>query len=187
MCNLLAAGLILTVASTAFTYYETDQTTKATNANNQRAADEGAALAAESFKQQAGQVRLKDQQSAEAASQELTQNAKKAAEARATARVSSGEAGVSGVSVDNLISDYYSQEGTYRDSVNTNLKWDQAQSNQDLMGLRSGALDRSIGSRRPMLNAPSYLAAGIQTAGAGLDTYNRYRYTSSTSSGRTTG
>lgn len=187
MCTFAAAGLVLALASTAYTVYDQDQNTKNQNNINQRAQDEGAALAAESFKQQAGQVRLKDQQQAAAASQELSQSAKKASEARATARVSAGESGAAGVSVDNLIADYYSQEAGYKDSVEQNLEWDQNQSTQDLLGLRAGAVGQAIGSRRPMLNRPSYLAAGISGAGQALDTYNRYRYTPSTSSGHTTG
>jgi hypothetical protein len=184
MCTIAAAGLVLALASTAYTTYDADQKTKAQNNINQKAADEGAALAEASFKQQAGQVRLRDQQEANAASQEQVANTKRAAAARATERVSAGESGASGVSVDNLISDFYRQEAGYKDAVTQNLEMSQAQSTQDLLGLRAGATDRAIASRRPMLERPSYLAAGIQMAGQGLDTYNRYRYTSATPSGR---
>lgn len=178
MCYFAAAALAITLATTAYTYYEQSENTKNQNHINQRAADEGAALASASFKQQAGQVRLKDQQAAAAASQELSQNAKKASEARATAHVSAGESGAAGVSVDNLIADFYRQEGSYKDSVTQNLEWDQAQSNQDLLGLRSGAIDRTIAARRPNINAPSYLAAGLQMAGQTTDAYTRYKYDS---------
>jgi hypothetical protein len=190
MCSygaVAVAGLVLAVATTAYTTYDTDQTVKAQNHINQQAADEGAALANESFKQQAGQARLKDAQEAEAASQEKFQSAKAAAQARETERVSSGEAGVSGVSVDNLIADFYRQEASYSGAINRNLDLGQGQTDQELQGLRSGALDRAIALKRPTLQRPSYLAAGVTATGQALDTYSRYRYTDSTSSGRTQG
>jgi len=187
MCTLAAAGLVLALGTTAYTVYSTDQNVQEQNRINQRAADEGAALAAETFKQQAGQVRLRDQQNASAAAQELLENSKKAAQARATARVSAGEAGAAGLSVDALIQDFYRQEAGYSDAVKQNLEMDQAQSTAELLGLRAGAVDRTIATRRAPLERPSYLAAGIQMAGQGLDAYNRYRYTTATPSGRTTG
>lgn len=187
MCSIAAAGLIIALGSTAIAYYEQDENVKAQNKITRQTAAEGAELAAESFRQQAKQVRQKDQQSAIAATQELTQSAKQAAEARATARVSAGEAGASGVSVDNLIADYYRQEAGYKNSVETNLAWEQSQSNMELEGIRSNSISQVVASRRPMVNRPSYLAAGLTGAGQSLDAYNRYRYTSSTSTGRTTG
>lgn len=190
MCSYAAvavATLVIGVATTAYTYYDTDQNVKAQNRINQAQAEEGAALAAESFKQQAGAVRLRESEEAEAATLEKFENRKQAAQARATARVSSGEAGVSGVSVDQLIQDFHRQELNFETGTNRNLELANSQSEQDLKGLRSGAIDRVIGTRRAPTQRPSYLAAGLDVANQSLSTYQRYRYTSSTPSGRTGG
>lgn len=170
------AGLLLAAGSTAYSVSEQNKTVKAQNKINQQAADEGAALAAEAFKQQAGQVRLRDEQLAQAAAQEKADNAKRAAEARETARVSSGEAGVSGVSVDQLIADYNRQEAGFDEALSQNLDFDLAQSEEELKGLRSGAFDRAIASKRPMLQRPSYLAAGLSVANSAVSSYDTYKY-----------
>ncbi len=185
MCEMMTiatvAGLVIAAGSTAYTYYENDKAVEAQNEFNEKQAQEGAALANEAFKNQANQVNLRTQQEREAAAQELTLNAKKAAEARATARVSAGEAGVSGVSVDHLIMDYQRQELEYASAVNRNQQMGEAQSQEELKGFRSGALDRALAFQRPTINRPSYLAAGADIANQGLATYSRYRYLQSTS------
>lgn len=53
-------------------------------------------------------------------SQDLTENSIKAAEARASAAVASGEAGVAGISIDNLLGDFARKEAVYKDSVRQN-------------------------------------------------------------------
>lgn len=182
MCNPVAVaviGLAFSAAATGYSVYEGNQTTRAQNRINQQAADEGAALASESFKQQANQARLRDAQEAESTAQERFLNSRKAAEARETTRVSSGEAGVAGVSVDNLLADYYRQESEYNSGLNRNLEFTQQQTTEDLKGLRAGAIDRAIGSRRPMIQAPSYLAAGLQVGANALGTYDNYKYRTS--------
>lgn len=72
---------------------------------------------------EAERTRLSQQQSAERIQEafqneerarELQQASAKAQAARATATVSAQEAGVSGLSVDNLLNDYYRQEAVYR-------------------------------------------------------------------------
>jgi hypothetical protein len=170
------AGLIIGAATTTYSTIEQDKTVKAQNRINQQAADEGAALASEAFKDQANSARLRDSQEAEAAAKDKFENSKAAAQARETARVSAGEAGVSGVSVDNLIADYYKQELGYTDAVNRNLEFSQDQTTSELKGLRSGAIDRSIASKRPLINRPSYLAAGASIANNALSSYDTYKY-----------
>ncbi|MFR0657054.1 hypothetical protein SB719_21145, partial [Pantoea sp. SIMBA_079] len=58
-------------------------------------------------------TQLRMQQEQKAASQELQKSQTEAAQARATAETAAGEAGVSGLSVDSLIADYYNQEGQF--------------------------------------------------------------------------
>lgn len=62
-------------------------------------------------------MRMREQQENVAAAQRIQVAAQKAEEARATARVSAGEAGVAGLSVDALINDLSREEAQYRFSV----------------------------------------------------------------------
>lgn len=184
---MITIATALQLGAVAYQTYEQDQTVKAQNKFNEQQAQEGAALANASFKNQSDLARQRESQEAEAASAEKEQNAKTAAEARATARVSAGEAGVAGVSVDSLINDFYRQEAGYSESVDRNLQLTSQQSEEELKGMRTGALDRALSYRAPVLRRPSYLAAGVDMANTGLSTYNRYRYTTATSSGTTRG
>ncbi len=177
MCDAVAiAGLVIAAASTTYSVSEQNQTVKAQNKINQAAADEGAALAAEAFKDQAGQARLADAEAAEAAAKDKFNNSRRAAEARETVRVSAGEAGVAGVSVDSLIADFYGQEAEYGGSVDRNLQLDASQTEMNLKGLRAGAIDRTIASRRAKINKPSFAAAGLQIANQGIGAYDNYKY-----------
>ena len=178
MCEPITIATALAVATTAFTVYSEDQKVDAQNKFNKQTAQEGSRLANESFITQAGLARERDAQNTEAASQDLTESAKKAAQARATERVSAGEAGVAGVSVDALINDFYRQEGTYSDSVAHNNELSSAQTGAELLGFRSTALDRSLSLRRPNEARPSYLAAGLTAGGQVANGYMRYRYPS---------
>ena len=62
-------------------------------------------------------MRIQQGQEQVAAAQRLSESARKATEARATARVSAGEAGVAGLSVDALINDLTRQEAEYSFNV----------------------------------------------------------------------
>lgn len=188
MCEPVAiAGLGLALASTAYTTYETDQNVKAQNRFNQKAADEGSKLAQESFASQSAAMRLRQSQEAAAAHQAIFENDKKAAEARATAKVSAAEAGVSGVSVNNLIGDFYRQQGNYNASVGSNLDMTNDQLDSQIAGLRSGAVDRTFSLQQPAINRPSYLAAGLAFSNQALGVYDRYRYHGYTGTGATGG
>lgn len=187
MCEMITIATALQMGYIAYTTYEQDQNVKAQNKFNEQQSQEGAALANASFKNQSNLARLREGQEAEAAAGDKEESAKKAAEARATARVSAGEAGVAGVSVDSLINDFYRQEGGYAESVDRNLELTTDQSEEELKGMRTGALDRALSYRQPVQRRPSYLAAGIDMGNQGLSVYNRYRYTTATSSGTTRG
>jgi hypothetical protein len=171
------------IATTAYTAYETDQNVQAQNKNAKQTAKEGSKLARASFINQTNLANLRSTQESEAASTELTANAKDAAKARATARVSAGEAGVSGVSVDALINDFYDQEAGYSEGVKRNLQLGREQTQADLMGMRSNAQDRSLSLRQPLQARPSYFATGLNIAGQGAQGYMRYKYSNTNQAG----
>ena len=67
--------------------------------------------------------RLRERQEKVAAAQRIQQSTTKAREARATARVSAGEAGVAGLSVDALINDLTRKEGEFNFSIQQQLQF----------------------------------------------------------------
>ncbi len=65
------------------------------------------------YLQEVSSMRVQQGQEQVAAAQRINESAKKAREARATARVSAGEAGGAGLSVDALINDLTREEAEY--------------------------------------------------------------------------
>jgi hypothetical protein len=128
-------------------------------------------LAQESYLQQAQQVNVRQQQEEEKSSQELQSVQIEALQARARARVASGEAGVSGLSVDNLIADFYRQEDFYKQGVMRNVEMSRQQSKEDIKGLRAEAQGR-VQSIQPYLPEPvarpSLLGAALQIGTSAL-------------------
>jgi hypothetical protein len=131
-------------------------------------------LAQEAYIQQSQQINLRQQQEEEKASQETQSAQIEAMQARARARVASGEAGVSGLSVDNLIADFYRQEDVYKQSVQRNVEFSRQQSQEDIKGLRSQAEGRyqAIQPYLPEpIARPSFLGTALQIgANAALQT-----------------
>lgn len=133
-------------------------------------------LANESYLQQASQLRLRQQQEDEKASQDIQQTQKEAAQARARARVATGEAGVSGLSVDGLLSDFYRQEDVFRESVRRNREIGSLQTTEDIKGFRAQAEGR-IASIRPYIPEPvvrpNFLGTALEI---GVNTFNKGAY-----------
>jgi hypothetical protein len=150
-------------------------------ARNQEIQD-NMALANESFLQQSQQLHLRDQQEDESASQDIQKVQIEAAKARATARVAAGEAGVSGLSVDSLLADFYRQEDVFRESVRRNRQLGRLQTKEDIKGLRAQAQGR-VASVRPYtpepIVRPNFLGTGLQiltdTAIRGSSLADRFR------------
>lgn len=122
-------------------------------------------LAQEAYLQQSQQVNLRQQQEEEKASTEIQSAQIEAMQARARARVASGEAGVTGLSVDSLIADFYRQEDFYRQGVQRNVEMSRQQSQEDIKGLRAQAQGRyqEIQPYLPEpIARPSFLGTALQ-------------------------
>jgi hypothetical protein len=172
MCYVAAVPVITLLLTAATTAYTIDQQNKNVKAQN-KAMDIAEESAKESFRQQASTVNLRLQQEQEAATNAKIENAKRAAEARGTARASAGQAGVAGFSVDNLLADFYRQEAQYRSVTDTNLGYVQEQSRRDMAGLKAGTqsqINRLV--REPI---PGYLGAGLRIGAAGVGAYDDYK------------
>jgi len=138
----------------------------------QQAAYQAQAAAAERqrFMQEQTSLRMRQAQEQEAVGRELEQVSKKSQEALARARVSAGEAGVAGASVQALMDDYTRQEAGYRAAL---LR------QQELGGVATGlgieqagfaTQQRQIGINRPV-NRPSFLTSALSTATSAVGAY----------------
>jgi hypothetical protein len=139
----------------------------------QQAAYQAQAAAAERqrFQQEQTSMRMRQAQEQEAVGRELEQVSKKSQAALARARVSAGEAGVAGASVQALMDDYMRQEAGYRAAT---LRQQELGGISTAMGLEQAGFatqQRQIGINQP-IDRPSALGALLQ---AGQQAVSGYR------------
>ena len=167
MCLPLAAiGAIAGVASAGAGYIGQRQQAKA------QAAYQAQSAAAERQRalQEQSSIRMQQAQQQEATARELEQVSRKSREALGRARVSAGEAGVSGVSVQALMDDYTRQEAGYRAAT---LRQQELTGVGTQLGLEQAGLasqQRLIGIQQP-ISRPSLLVSGLQAVSGGLSGY----------------
>ena len=134
-----------------------------------------------------GQRQLQDSAKA---SQDIQQESTAALKAKATAQVSVGEAGVEGLSVDQLMEDFDRQEGQYRDSVTNNREMSAAQSQMNMTAMQAQAQGQ-IASIRPYVPSPvvqpSFLTPLLQIGGSSLETWDKYTVPETDNQGNRTG
>lgn len=129
---------------------------------NARAANE-AAVAAYSNQQ------IEMNQKLASADQDVMERRIQALKARGTARDAAGAAGVTGLSVDALINDYYGAEGRGVDSVVTNYDIERQNIISQMEATQHQTTARINSVQR--VEPPSFLGAAIRIAGAGLSGY----------------
>ncbi len=114
-------------------------------------------------------------QEAKAASADLQDLNREALQARSTARMAAGEAGVTGLSVDALIADYYGQEGRQERTLSNNYQMNADYLRGEMEGIQSQAEGRinSVDQGQK----PSFAGAAIRILGGGLDAYGGYQRT----------
>jgi hypothetical protein len=136
------------------------------------------ALALQAYQHKVAQEQMLQRQADASATQALEDSAVQAAQAKATARVSAGEAGVAGVSLEQLLADFDRQEALYRHSVQTQRGWELDQSAVNMEGYRQEAQSR-IASVAPYVAAPvqmpSMLATGLQIGSSAFGAYDNYQ------------
>jgi hypothetical protein len=116
MCEPTTILAIASVASTVASVSAQQQAASAQTAANQRQYDNTMKARAANL----NQTNLMQQQEREAGSQQLEQNNMAARAAKSTATVSAGESGISGLSVDALLSDLGTKQNRFNSSVVTN-------------------------------------------------------------------
>jgi len=163
MQTLIGASVVSGFASPLVGYMGQRQQAK------QQAAYQAQAAAAERqrFMQEQTSLRMRQAQEQEAVGRELEQVSKKSQEALSRARVSAGEAGVAGASVQALMDDYVRQEAGYRAAT---LRQQELGGVATGLGLEQAGFatqQRQIGINRPIAR-PSFLTAGLQSLSGGL-------------------
>lgn len=166
MCDPATIGAIVGVASAGAGYAGQRQQAKA------QAAYQAQSAAAERQRalQEQSSIRMQQAQQQEATARELEQVSRKSQEALARARVSAGEAGVAGASVQALMDDYTRQEAGYRAAT---LRQQELRGVGTQLGLEQAGLasqQRLIGIQQP-INRPSLLVSGLQAVSGGLSGY----------------
>lgn len=177
-------GVVIAAASAGWGLYQQSQQTKAQNKYQDAMADQrdqqiedNYALSVSSANAQYRQLQERQQQETDAAAQKIQEGNIQGAKAVSTARVAAGEAGVSGLSVNNLLNDFMAQEARYRNSVSTNLGYANSQLEAQKQGIHAEATGRAQ-SIQPYIKEPvakpDYVGAALRVGGAATSAYSGY-------------
>ena len=131
---------------------------------------QAAAAERKRFQQEQTSMRMRQAQEQEAVGRELEQVSRKSQAALARARVSAGEAGVAGASVQALMDDYMRQEAGYRSA---SLRQQELGGISTGLGLEQAGFatqQRQIGLSQP-IEQPSFLSGALSTVRGGLEGY----------------
>ena len=122
------------------------------------------------FLQEQTSLRMRQAQEQEAVGRELEQVSRKSQAALARARVSAGEAGVAGASVQALMDDYMRQEAGYRSALARQQELGAIGTGMQLEQAGFATQQRMIGLSQP-IDRPSGLGAALGAIGSGLSGY----------------
>ena len=166
MCNLALAGLALGAGSSALQFAGQRQQARqqrqfqqrAAQAERQRALMEKRSLA------------MRQTQQKEATAREIGEIGRRAEEARATTRVSAGQAGVAGLSVDALLNQYIADEAALRMGAIRQQEMRDLQAGLAFTDAEMRTRNRLIDINRP-IRSPSFAAGAIDVVSSGLSGY----------------
>jgi len=164
--GLLGASLVSGIAAPLVGFAGQRQQAK------QQAANQAQSIAAAQKKegfQRTSQL-LESQQKQMALAQETGKITKAAQEKLASATVSAGEAGVSGLSVQALMDDYVRQQAGLQAAVTTQEKLYGLQTGMSLQQIGLASQQEILGLSQP-INRPSLLLSGLQAVSGGLSGY----------------
>lgn len=166
MCDPVTASVVMGVASAGLQIQG-----QRIQAQTQRRVQENASkVERQRYLNEVSSLRTQQAQEQVAAAQKLQANKTKAREARATARVSAGEAGVVGLSVDALMNDLTRKEAMYNNSVNTQGQMIDVRRELALRDAGLGFTNNMLRINRP-IEEVDYAGALMSGAKTGLSTY----------------
>jgi len=123
------------------------------------------------YLQEVSSMRIQQGQEQVAAAQKINESARKTREARATARVAAGEAGVAGLSVDALINDLTREEAEYSFASQQQLQMNDVGRTMQLQNAGLGFTNNMLRINKP-IEQPDYLGAALSGAQTGMSTYS---------------
>lgn len=123
------------------------------------------------YLQEVSASRLKERQEKIAAAQRIQQSSIKAMKARSTARVSAGESGVAGLSVDALINDMTRKEAEFNFSVQQQMQFQNMSRDMGLADSANRSRMNLLSINKP-IQQPNYLGAILEGAQTGLGAYD---------------
>ena len=167
MCNLVSAAIGLGVAQAGSQFIGQRQMANAQEEVQRRSS----AAERQRYLNEVSSMRVQQRQEQIAAAQRIQESTRKAREARATARVSAGEAGVSGLSVDALINDLTREEASYRFATNQQTQMNDVNRTLQLRDAGLGFQNNLLRINRP-IEQPDYLGAALSGAQTGMSTYS---------------
>lgn len=147
---------VLSIASTAASVYGQQQAANAQEKANWRQYEN----TMRAYANNSNQVNLEQQQIRENAIQKKTENNMMARSAIAKSAVSAGENGVSGLSVDALLSDLAGKQNRYNSSVDTNYDYSSMALDNQRQNIYANAASTINGLKTPAM--PDYLSAGLK-------------------------
>lgn len=169
------ATLVVSAAGAYASYRQQENAMEAQSAFQKKRFEDTAANAEASFLAQASQNNLRIGQEAEAAAQAIQQTKKVQAQARSSAVVSAGEAGITGLSLNALTAEFDRTASARTEAIRRNFEFSTQQLGAVGQGLAAQAQGRVIGAIGGPIQGPSLAGAALKIAGAAGDSYDFYR------------
>lgn len=166
MCDPMTGMLVLTAASTGMQVYQQQQAADLQEQANQRQYQNTMKAMAANV----NQTNAEHMQQREAAMQKLDENNMQARASRSTAQVSAGESGISGMSVDALLSDLGNRQQRFNSSVTTNYQNAEMAINNQRENIGIDAASQINSLKTPAM--PDYAGAALRIGTALNDYYN---------------
>lgn len=172
MCDPMTA---IAVASSAFQFQQQQAQASAQKEHQEAVYERNKQQAMTARNQKTQQEHLRQMQEREAAEQKMMQQGREADQARARARVSAAESGVSGNSVDQLLADFNRQENEYMTALNSNFEMSRQQSETRKEMYRNEQNSRVTNAQPSPVNEPNMLAGALRIGATGYQTRQQYK------------
>lgn len=173
MCDFTTYA-VLTIASTMYSTIQADANAEAQEDYQNALYKQNALLANQSAVSQYAELARRQVQEQAAAAQGVAEVQRRSREATGTARVSAGEAGVAGISVDALQADFARQELQYQTSVIVNQRFRNQQFKAEGEGIQSQAQGRILSALPQPVAKPDFFGAALRIGGDLVEGYNAF-------------
>lgn len=167
MCTVALAGLAISTAS-AYVGYQAQAAQAAAQAQVNRAT---ASSLQDSLKTQYETLDAERHQTRDVVSQQIAENRLDGLRARARAQTAAGEAGVSGLSVDAQMRDFFARELGFEQTQVGNFESFNHQQGLRARAAHAGAATQA--ANLPSVNKPSWLDAGLRIGAAGVNAWEK--------------